>query len=146
MKFWIVLYIRASVGNSTGRVAGYSLIPFLEKIQNLLIVFNYFSIYTLFFCRICIWSLTQFPIFWLFLVKTTLELILITCQPISGRVDATRCSKLTGGFPPVPPTLTEGLTDILLYNSRNWIFNGMGQDRRMVRREGWKSDEDMKTY
>ena len=99
---------RASVGNSTGRVAGYSLISLLEKIQNL-IVFNYFSIYTLFLCRICIWSLTQFPIFWLFFVKTTLELILITCQPISGRVDATRCSKLTGGFPPVPPALTEAL-------------------------------------
>ena len=33
---------------------------------------------------------------------------------ISGRVDATRCSKLTGGMPPVPPALTRGL--IILYS------------------------------
>ena len=35
--------------------------------------------------------------------------ILRTSHLISGRVDATRCSKLTGGYPPVPPALTEGL-------------------------------------
>ena len=38
-----------------------------------------------------------------YILKVELKLV------ISGRVDATRCSKLTGGMPPVPPTLTRGL-------------------------------------
>ena len=45
----------------------------------------------------------------LFYCKIILNSTLRICHPISGRVDATRCSKLKGGFPPVPPTLTEGL-------------------------------------
>ena len=32
---------------------------------------------------------------------------------ISGRVAATRCSELTGGMPPMPPALTEGLRCVI---------------------------------
>ena len=38
-----------------------------------------------------------------YILKVELKLV------ISGRVDATRCSKLTGGMPPVPPVLMSAL-------------------------------------
>ena len=44
-----------------------------------------------------------------YILKVELKLV------ISGRVDATRCSKLTGGMPPVPPALTRGLQDYWLF-------------------------------
>ena len=44
-----------------------------------------------------------------FYCKIILNSTLRTSHPISGWVDATRCSKLKGEFPPMPPALSEGV-------------------------------------
>ena len=41
--------------------------------------------------------------------KTTPNLTIKISHLISGQVDATRWPKLTGGFPPLPPALTEAM-------------------------------------
>ena len=47
-----------------------------------------------------------------FYCKITPNSALRTSHLTSGRLDATRCTKLEGGFPPVPIALTEGLGKI----------------------------------
>ena len=53
------------------------------------------------------WSLMNVDLLWCKIIQ---NLPITTGHLISGRVDATRCSKLKGGFPPVPPALTQALT------------------------------------
>ena len=48
----------------------------------------------------------------LYILKLELKLV------IAGRVDATSCSKLTGGMPPVPPALTRGLLQMRFFQKR----------------------------
>jgi len=49
---------------------------------------------------------------------------------ISGRVAATRCQKLTGGMPPLPPALTKALNEVCTIQPNN--SNGV----RMARDQG----------
>ena len=51
----------------------------------------------------------------LFRCKIIQNLTLRKSHLISGRVDATRCSKLKGGFPPVPPALTLALSSAQVF-------------------------------